>query len=165
MYTMEIWGGGNPPKGSWGKTDIWGFSMNVIHGEKESISFCCFCILHVHALLNLVEDEDEEEGEEREKQGQNYVQDGILWREPGKHLDRASDISTTLWHNQQFCPGFGTGRRGHYERGLFTGISRKMVGLCFPQSGGSLESLDSLERPMFQKTPFSEPRGSHPGPV
>ena len=40
--------------------------------------------------------------------------------------------------------------------------------LCFPLSGGSLESLESLnsleslekdfsERPLFQKTPFSEP--------
>ena len=55
-------------------------------------------------------------------------------------------------------PFFGTGKRGHYERGLFTGeisriskiskfarISRNgRILLCFPQSGGSLESLESL---------------------
>ena len=46
----------------------------------------------------------------------------------------------------------GTGKRGHYERGLFAGeISRiskiskfSRILLCFPQSGGSLDSLESL---------------------
>ena len=46
----------------------------------------------------------------------------------------------------------GTWKGGHYERGLFAGeISRisKFSGI-------------SLKRPLFQKTPFSEP-GEHPG--
>ena len=66
----------------------------------------------------------------------------------------------------------GTGGRGHYERGLFTGgISRIFIKsldsleslengrifLCFPQSGGSLKSLnslESLENRLSEKTPF-----------
>ena len=80
-------------------------------------------------------------------------------------------------------------KKGHYETGLFTGgISRSSkfsrdsleslengrILLCFPQSGGSLESLKSLKAlkplnslesleyglflkiPLVQKTPFSE---------
>ena len=57
--------------------------------------------------------------------------------------------------------------RGHYERGLFTGgISRipkfariardGRILLCFPQSGGSLESLESLnslENGFSERTP------------
>ena len=69
----------------------------------------------------------------------------------------------------------GTGKRGHYERGLFTGeissiskISRewwKMVGFSFvfPSLGGSLKSLKSLsslesleKNRLFWKDPFSQ---------
>ena len=64
------------------------------------------------------------------------------------HLRRIFDACWNL-------PPFGTGKKGHYERGLFTGgISRiskiskfsrnGRILLCFPQSGGSLESLESL---------------------
>ena len=70
-------------------------------------------------------------------------------------------ISQTLvfWGGfQKLGRDIGTGKRGHYERGLFTGeisrkskiskfsrISRKWSDpLCFPQSGGSLETLESL---------------------
>ena len=85
--------------------------------------------------------------------------------------------------------GLGTGKRGHYERGLFTGgisgisriskfsrISRKWSDspLFSTMWGGSLETLESLEssrisrkwtflkRPLFQKTPFSRTRGANP---
>ena len=65
---------------------------------------------------------------------------------------------------------FGTGKRGHHERGLFTGgisriskfsrISRKWSDSpSFPQCGGSLESLnslESLENGLFWKDPFSK---------
>ena len=52
-------------------------------------------------------------------------------------------------------PHIGTGKRGHYERGLFTGgISRiskfsRISGKWsdFPQSGDSLESPKSVESP------------------
>ena len=52
--------------------------------------------------------------------------------------------------------------RGHYERGLFTGgISRESLEngwilLCFPQSRGSLESLEMgfSEKTPFPKDPF-----------
>ena len=66
-----------------------------------------------------------------------------------------------------YVPFFETGKRGHYERGLFTGgnsriskISRKWSDShLFPQSRGSLESLkslESLEHGLFWKDPFSK---------
>ena len=86
----------------------------------------------------------------------------------------------------------GTGRRSHYERGLFTGeisrvssklskfsrISRKWSAssLFSTVSGISNSSRISkffeiysrkwtfLKRPLFQKTPFSEPDALHPAP-
>ena len=85
-------------------------------------------------------------------------------------------------HNVSQKVKLGTGKRGHYERGLFTGgISRISLNsleslengwilLCFPQSGGSLESLkslnslESLENGLFWKDPFSK-RPLFPNPI
>ena len=74
-------------------------------------------------------------------------------------------------------PISGTGKRGHFERGLFTGgisrISKSSLSsleslengrilLCVPRSGGfleflkSLNSLESLENGLFCKDPFSK---------
>ena len=60
----------------------------------------------------------------------------------------------------------GTGKGGHYERGLFTGrisrISQTLeslengwIVLCFPQSVS--RKWIFLKRPLFQKTPSSDP--------
>ena len=57
--------------------------------------------------------------------------------------------------------GLGTGKRGHYERGLFTGeisrisrfsrifVENCRILLCSPQSGVSLKSLEFLNSPEF----------------
>ena len=83
-----------------------------------------------------------------------------------------------LWR-QSRC--IGAGKRGHYERGLFTGEISKISDhsleslengrnlLSFPQSGGSLKlskiskcsrisrQWAFLKRPIFQRPLFSEP--------
>ena len=60
--------------------------------------------------------------------------------------------------NRQSLAFIGTGKRGHYERGLFISESLESLKsldsleslengrilLCFPQSGSSLETLESL---------------------
>ena len=80
--------------------------------------------------------------------------------------------SPTFVADPRPSPSFGTGKRGHCERGLFTGgISKTLengrILLCFPQSGGSLESLsslESLETGLFWKDAFSK-RPLFPNPT
>ena len=85
--------------------------------------------------------------------------DALLEHVLGTHACRSYVI-----RRQTSLPFIGNGKRVHYERGLFTGgiskISKSLengrILLYFPDSGESLNSLESLESELFWKGPFSK---------
>ena len=97
----------------------------------------------------------------------------IQWRGPGDSVNRRT-LKTEKLLSSSPTQKSGPEKGGHYERGLFTGEISKFSGssrisrkngrklLSFPQSGGSLEtlespnSLESLENGFFWKDPFSK---------
>ena len=103
---------------------------------------------------------------------------GLTLRRPTpveNEIDHLASVVSRPYHLR-------TGKRGHYERGVFSleesleslksleSLENGRILLCFPQSGSSLESLESLisieslENGPFCKDPFSK-RPLFPNPM